>query len=116
MGDDEGALVREDELTTDLADSVIRCLPEDHTNGFFVCAFLRRDPSEMPQAQKSESTEQPKKRARENAEEEMEVEVGKTESPVRDTEPKSETIKTAAQAERLRRKKQLQKAKKRKVD
>jgi hypothetical protein len=46
----------------------------------------------------------------------MEVEVEKTESPVRYTEPKPETIKTAAQAERLRRKKQLQKAKKRKVD
>jgi hypothetical protein len=46
----------------------------------------------------------------------MEVEVEKTDLPVRDTEPKPETIKTAAQAERLRRKKQLQKAKKRKVD
>ena len=70
----------------------------------------------MAQADKSNSTEQPKKRARENAEEEMAVEVEKTDLPVRDTAPKPETIKTAAQAERLRRKKQLQKAKKRKVD
>jgi len=70
----------------------------------------------MAQADKSKSTEQPKKRARENAEEKMEVEAEIIESPVRDTEPKPETIKTAAQAERLRRKKQQQKAKKRKVD
>ena len=104
------------ELTTELADSVIRCLPEDHTNGFFVCAFLRLEPSEMAQAEKAKPTEQPKKRARENADEEMEVEVEKTDLQVRDTESKPETIKTAAQAERLRRKKQLQKAKKRKVD
>lgn len=29
------------------ADSVIRCLPEDSTNGFFVSCFVRVDPSTM---------------------------------------------------------------------
>lgn len=92
---------------------MIRCLPEDHTNGFFVSAFERREPSKAEEGKPAEQSTL--KRARENAED-MEVEMETTESPVRDTETKSETIKTAAQAERLRRKKQQQKAKKRKVD
>jgi len=105
------------ELTIELAESVIRCLPEDHTNGFFVCAFLRLELSEMAQSEKAKSTAQPSKRAREDAEEDVAMkDVEDSKSPIRDTEPKPETIKTAAQAERLRRKKQLQKAKKRKVD
>jgi hypothetical protein len=90
---------------------LIRCLPVDSTNGFFVCAFERRDPADKAQAVDVKPTESTK-RAREDVD--MEVETEKAGSPVRDT--KSETIKTAAQAERLRRKKQQQKAKKRKVD
>lgn len=78
-----------------------------------MCCFQRGDSVDK---QAEEETNKPAevttKRSREDME--VDVEAENTGSPARDNKP--ETIKTAAQAERLRRKKQLQKAKKRKVD
>jgi hypothetical protein len=91
-------------------------LPADATNGFFVAAFLRGEPSaNKPVAEIKVSDTSAQKRPREEGAD-MEVEeVGnQAKAPVRDTRP--EIPKTSAQAERARRKKQQQKAKKRKVE
>ncbi|ORY35522.1 S-adenosyl-L-methionine-dependent methyltransferase [Naematelia encephala] len=68
-----------------LAESVIRCLPEDHTNGFFVACFVR-------------GLADAKKRNRDEPEE---------------TDPDAVKAKTLAQMERARRKKQAQKKRRR---
>jgi len=85
-------------------ESVIRCMPEDKTNGFFVSCFERVPEGEEKPVQQEEVG---KKRAREVDDEEMEVDeqqAGKRE--------KKEKEKTAAQIERNRRKKKMQKKKK----
>lgn len=99
--------------STELAEGVIRCLPEDKTNGFFVACFIRGQPL---------STTVTGKRAIEEEDEDMEGLSGASDEeegpgPGKKGETsvsQVEKTKTAAQAERLRRKKQLQK-KKRKV-
>jgi hypothetical protein len=88
-------------------------LPVDATNGFFVAAFLRGEPSATKAVAETEVTDtSAQKRPREEVE--VEEAANKAKEPVRDTRP--EIPKTTAQAERARRKKQQQKAKKRKVE
>ncbi|WVR00007.1 hypothetical protein IAU59_007149 [Kwoniella sp. CBS 9459] len=52
----------------DLAQGVIRCLPEDKTNGFFVACFVRDDPAGLRPALSSTKSKG-KKRARDEGEE-----------------------------------------------
>ncbi|ORX38495.1 S-adenosyl-L-methionine-dependent methyltransferase [Kockovaella imperatae] len=90
----------------DLADGVIRCIPEeDHTNGFFVACFVRG----------SESVQNQKKRALEEAEDESESEHEYEAEDSKEEEEKevAPREKTSAQLERRKRKKQKQKQKKR---
>jgi putative methyltransferase len=102
---------------TELAEGVIRCLPEDKTNGFFVACFIRGQPAS------ASSTEVSKKRPIDEDEllDDMSGTSDAEDEDIQVADPKTKTTvtmgektKTAAQAERLRRKKQLQK-KKRKV-
>ncbi|TXT13093.1 hypothetical protein VHUM_01494 [Vanrija humicola] len=84
------------------ADSVIRCLPEDKTNGFFVSCFVRVEEGQVAGT----------KRAREEAEEEAEDNEGEEEDEPEDASAAAAAppkAKTAAQLDRARRKKQLQK-------
>ncbi|WVW85638.1 hypothetical protein I302_107676 [Kwoniella bestiolae CBS 10118] len=115
----------------DLAQGVIRCLPEDRTNGFFVSCFIRDDPSGISiksqisnvQKQKREEGKSSKngKRPREEVESNIEdVTNERIEEEVDEQEQEQESQvtkeKTLAQLERNRRKKAAQKAKKRKVE
>lgn len=98
---------------TELAEGVIRCLPEDNTNGFFVSCFIRGQPATTPETSKKRAIDEDEVMddASEATDEEMmEMKPAKSET----TTTLAEKTKTAAQAERVRRKKQLQK-KKRKV-
>ncbi|KAL1407370.1 hypothetical protein Q8F55_006792 [Vanrija albida] len=92
----------------DGADSVIRCLPEDKTNGFFVSCFERVREGDVAKVKGAKGA----KRAREEVEEEVEPEAEAEEDEEDDDEEKSGAPakpKTPAQLERARRKKQLQK-------
>ena len=88
----------------------MRCLPEDKTNGFFVSCFVRGAGEIAHEASG--------KRARDDDEEEdgEEEDAPDEQAPEQDEATGADTPtlpKTAAQAERARRKKQAQKAKKR---
>ncbi|KAI9637535.1 putative nucleus protein [Dioszegia hungarica] len=106
----------------DWADSVIRCLPEDSTNGFFVSCFVKADPSAPAPAATSVPGATKRKREKgaaavsvKPAEDDMDMDdaAGETEAIAKEAVAAKE--KTDAQAERARRKKQAQK-KRRKVD
>ncbi|WRT68385.1 uncharacterized protein IL334_005361 [Kwoniella shivajii] len=127
---------REEEMggDKDLAQGVIRCLPEDKTNGFFVSCFIR-DPSGLSvksNASSKSSTIKSKsnKRDRDETEDDQGGEQGESDS-ISALESKVEVVKgieeievemnkekTQAQLERNKRKKAAQKdkAKKRKVE
>ncbi|CAK9785657.1 S-adenosyl-L-methionine-dependent methyltransferase [Cutaneotrichosporon oleaginosum] len=96
---------RVEELGPD-AEGVIRCLPEDKTNGFFVSCFERVDGS----GQKTEGSEREKRKREEEEEEREEGDEEGEEAQSKEARPK-----TAAQLERARRKKQQQKKKKRRT-
>ncbi|BEI81873.1 hypothetical protein CcaverHIS002_0210330 [Cutaneotrichosporon cavernicola] len=97
---------RVEELGTD-AEGVIRCLPEDKTNGFFVSCFERVEGG-MKEGKGSKSAKRPR-------EEEVVEEEAAAEDDNVAGEPKELKPKTAAQLERARRKKQQQKQKKRRT-
>ncbi|KAK8854799.1 hypothetical protein IAR55_003538 [Kwoniella newhampshirensis] len=109
----------------DLANGVIRCLPEDKTNGFFVSCFVRDGTGLWPKTKSNprslkrprnndaeEDVEEERSKKLEEAEEESKEEGDGGEEAVVSGETKT---KTPAQLERIRRKKAQQKAKKRKV-
>ena len=111
---------REDELG-DMADSVIRCLPEDKTNGFFVSCFERVDgdaelgePATMP-SRTSKSSKAVKRRREHEDDEEVDDEQDQGDDGEQDNQEgaapraSSAKAKTAAQLERAKRKKQQQK-------
>ncbi|WVQ81871.1 hypothetical protein IAT38_003998 [Cryptococcus sp. DSM 104549] len=116
----------------ELANGVIRCLPEDKTNGFFVSCFVRGEGGLRPEVSKKTSKKRALKRARGEAEAEGESEAPEVDSTVAKNEDEGSAEdaeddvvddasagaakeKTAAQVERARRKKAQQKAKRRKV-
>jgi putative methyltransferase len=101
---------RVEELGPD-AEGVIRCLPEDKTNGFFVSCFERVEGS----ARKGKGSEGEKRKREEVEEGDEEEGEEDEEAGGDDTEPKASKPKTAAQLERARRKKQQQKKKKRRT-
>lgn len=115
---------RKEELGAD-ADSVIRCLPEDKTNGFFVSCFERVEGAVTKPASKKAkaSATKPKaeasdkkakdslKRPRDEVEEQDEDAADDEDEPEVDGKPKEVKPKTAAQLERARRKKKSQKKK-----
>lgn len=99
---------RVEELGPD-AEGVIRCLPEDKTNGFFV-SCLERVEGDVKKAGRRAQESASFKRARE---EEEEAEGGDSGDEDGDKTAKEAKPKTAAQLERARRKKKLQKKKQR---
>lgn len=80
-------------------ESVIRCMPEDKTNGFFVSCFER--------VSEGEESMVGGKRPREDEDEDEDEEA----MDVEERAPKEKKDKTAAQLERNRRKKKQQKSK-----
>ncbi|WVQ68080.1 uncharacterized protein L199_006286 [Kwoniella botswanensis] len=117
---------REDEMAGDkeLAQGVIRCLPEDRTNGFFVSCFVRDDPqglsisapikakmtSTQQEQQKSKNVKRPREEIESNMEdivEEENVMEAKQETQI----DQAIKEKTSAQLERNKRKKAAQKEK-----
>ncbi|GMK59243.1 hypothetical protein CspeluHIS016_0702580 [Cutaneotrichosporon spelunceum] len=98
---------RVEELGPD-AEGVIRCLPEDKTNGFFVACFERVEGG-VKTGTKSIRTKRPREEEVEEVEREAEEDGDGAD------EPKAAKPKTAAQLERARRKKQQQKQKKRRT-
>lgn len=97
-----------------VADRVIRCLPEDKTNGFFVSCFERvQDGDEEEQEEEGQEVEDDEavggKRAREDADDDDEEDDADAGEVAEVAEPKP---KTAAQIQRARRKKKLQKKRK----
>ncbi|WWD19053.1 hypothetical protein CI109_103511 [Kwoniella shandongensis] len=103
----------------DLANGVIRCLPEDKTNGFFVSCFVRDGTGLWPRAKPNPRTlKRPRKDGpdAEGEAEETKDDDGEVEEIAEEATAGGESkVKTAAQLERIRRKKAQQKAKKRKV-
>ncbi|WVQ74949.1 hypothetical protein IAR50_004557 [Cryptococcus sp. DSM 104548] len=106
----------------DLAESVIRCLPEDKTNGFFVSCFVRDGSGLRPKDGGSTTTTDQRsiKRSRDDIEPKADegredAEAVEAEEEAGDERGEGRKEKTEAQLERARRKKQLQKAKKRKT-
>jgi putative methyltransferase len=103
------------------ADSVIRCLPEDGTNGFFVSCFVKLDPSAIQAAKETEIKSAGKRKRApdcvavqvDSAAKSEDIEMKSGVEAVEETKEAKE--KTEAQAERARRKKLAQK-KRRKVE
>lgn len=94
----------------DQADSVIRCLPEDKTNGFFVSCFEREQEGEEKVAVggKRQREEEAEAEEAQGVDEDAEDLDGEESAPA---SPAEANAKTAAQIERAKRKKQAQKKK-----
>lgn len=108
---------------------MIRCLPEDKTNGFFVSCFVRGDTSIRPKTAKKSKDQRPPKHSlmdenEETAEDGFPSVAGDEEGDEEDETQDKLTVnvprkeKTKAQLERAKRKKAQQKvkAKKRKLE
>lgn len=108
---------------------MIRCLPEDKTNGFFVSCFVRGDTSIRPKTAKKSKDQRPPKHSlmdenEETAEDGFPSVAGDEEGDEEDETQDKLTVnvprkeKTKAQLERVKRKKAQQKvkAKKRKLE
>lgn len=99
------------------AEGVIRCLPEDKTNGFFVSCFLRVEGDEIKKGgAKTKAPEGLKRPREEDDDDEADGEEVEGEADVEKVqevkEAKEAKPKTAAQLERARRKKKQQQQKK----
>ncbi|KAL7422735.1 hypothetical protein Q5752_002027 [Cryptotrichosporon argae] len=104
---------RPDEMGGDaaLAESVIRCLPEDKTNGFFVSCFVRDGPGFAGTAERGGK----RKRVERESHDAEDADGGVERAQV-DERTEQGKAKTAAQLERARRKKKAQAEKRRREE
>lgn len=101
-------------IMADLAESVIRCLPgEDKTNGFFVSCFVRETAGDKAGSVGKGKRKRPDaEREPEPATDSVETNRATDAATTGDAQQPASKEKTAAQAERARRKKAAQKKRK----